>query len=192
MHSVGAKSYQQGRFKNTIIRRRTVHRLSQGAARVVAVGVVTSEIQGDGVEEVERERESGRTEEVDDEAAVAEAAGGPAEEAGAVGREDGLEAGGHAPAGVGVGVPEVEHRREVEFGGRRHLAATAAAEAEQRHDEEQRRETHGRGRTGRWGSPAQLPASPHSLLCCDMMWCCLLQLQVRTEEEEVVEGVADA
>lgn len=107
-----------------------------------------------------------RTEEVDDEAAIAEAAGGPAEEGGAVGREDGLEAGGNAAAGVGVGVPEVEHRGEVEVRGRRHAAATA--EAEQGHDdEEQHRETHGRGGAGGWGSPAQLPTPLRSaLLCC--------------------------
>jgi len=75
-------------------------------------------------------------EEVEDEAAVAEAAGGAAEEGGAVGREDGLEPRRHTAAGVGVGVPEVEHRREFEVRGRRHEAAAAAAEAEQGHDEE--------------------------------------------------------
>jgi hypothetical protein len=70
------------------------------------------------------------TEEVDDEAAVAEPAGGGAEEGGAVGRRDGLEPGGHAPSRVGVGVAEVEHRRVVELRRRRLELLRAAAEAE--------------------------------------------------------------
>lgn len=58
-----------------------------------------------------------RTDEVDDEAAVAVPAGGRAEEGPAVGRRRGPEEG-RQPARVRVGVAEVEHGREVAVAGR--------------------------------------------------------------------------
>lgn len=58
------------------------------------------------------DRDDARTHEVDGEAAVAVPAGGHAEEGAAVGRQHRGEES-RQPAGVGVGVAEVEYRREV-------------------------------------------------------------------------------
>lgn len=91
-------------------------------------------MSGIGIVAKERER---LTDEVDDEAAVGDAAGGAAEVGAPLRQRDVQPHRRRHPAGVRVGVAEVEDRREIAWRVAAAVGACPLGELQQEHDEEQ-------------------------------------------------------